>query len=584
MMRQWAAGLGLATGLWLTAAQAGELEWHPAGSATTPAAANIGVSLGRPVVLDDEPPPPPAAPPLIDPQVLRASFEADPPRPAVRAQSLDDAKRMPVGQPQVEPPLLDDPAPPAAKGKASEKPAAAEKPKGLFFNKWRPAGEVTSSTKPTPAAKPMPGAKGSKDLPAPKPVEVIPAPADAGPALVPEVVRPQPVHSTSDCGPDGLGGDGCCDPDCPCDDVCCPSTCFWVRAEYLLWGFKHGPVPPLVTSSPVESLGVIGMPGTMVISPSALDSTMHSGGRVTAGLWLDHCETWGIEASFFSLAENSANFQSGSMGMPLLARPFVNALTGLEDAELVANPAIPALPGLIPLSGMVHVSSSSQLWGAEINGICNITRWGCGRLDFLHGLRYIRLSEDLRVDENLMVPAGAVIPPDVPVLPGTLIGVQDRFNTRTQFYGDQIGLRTELNWRCWQLDILAKVAFGVSHQAVDISGSTQITPPGQPTSFFTGGLLAQPTNIGHYSRDKFAVVPEFGLNLGYHITDNWRVFVGYNFLYMSNVIRPGNTVDRTVNPSQIPPGTLTGPSRPQFTFKGTDFWAQGMNAGLEFKY
>jgi len=103
-----------------------------------------------------------------------------------------------------------------------------------------------------------------------------------------------------------------------------------------------------------------------------------------------------------------------------------------------------------------------------------------------------------------------------------------------------------------------------------------------------GGVLALPSNSGHFSRDRFAVVPEIDINIGYQVTDHLRAFVGYSFLYSSNVVRPGDIIDRTVNLTQLPsnlgPGSLTGPARPMIIVRDTEFWAQGMNFGLEFRY
>ena len=61
---------------------------------------------------------------------------------------------------------------------------------------------------------------------------------------------------------------------------------------------------------------------------------------------------------------------------------------------------------------------------------------------------------------------------------------------------------------------------------------------------FAGGLLAQSTNIGHYSQDNFAVVPELDLNLGFQFTRHTRVVVGYDCLYWSKVARAGEQIDR----------------------------------------
>jgi hypothetical protein len=62
-----------------------------------------------------------------------------------------------------------------------------------------------------------------------------------------------------------------------------------------------------------------------------------------------------------------------------------------------------------------------------------------------------------------------------------------------------------------------------------------------------------------------------------------RAFIGYDFLYLSSVARAGNQVDLRTNGSLITP-TPSGPSNPPFAFHGTDYWAQGVNFGLEFRY
>ena len=87
-----------------------------------------------------------------------------------------------------------------------------------------------------------------------------------------------------------------------------------------------------------------------------------------------------------------------------------------------------------------------------------------------------------------------------------------------------------------------------------------------------------------YSHEWRDVVPEVGINLGYQFTNHIRGFIGYNFLYWSNVVRPGNQIDQAVNPNLIPPSIPGGPSRPTFDFHGSDFWAQGINFGLDIRW
>jgi hypothetical protein len=307
-----------------------------------------------------------------------------------------------------------------------------------------------------------------------------------------------------------------------------------------------------------------------------------SGGRFTFGFWLDPCEQNAVEANFFFLDQGAVIFNAASTGTPLLARPFFNAdpnNTG-EDAELVANPPIPEFPTLLPLAGSINIKLESELWGADINWLCNLKRYCCGRTDFLLGARYMRLRESLDITENLL------IPPNSPALAGTQIFLNDHFATRNWFVGGQLGLRQQFIWSNWQLDLIGKVALGNTHQRANIDGATIITPPGAAPSAFTGGLFALPTNIGEYNRDQFSVVSEAGITLGYRINENWRVTAGYTMIYWSNVARPGDQIDRVVNATQLPPrnGPFNGSARPLFQFADTNFWAHGVSFGLEFRY
>ena len=75
------------------------------------------------------------------------------------------------------------------------------------------------------------------------------------------------------------------------------------------------------------------------------------------------------------------------------------------------------------------------------------------------------------------------------------------------------------------------------------------------------------------------------LQVGYRLNDHIKLFAGYSFLFWTDVARPGDQVDLRLNPAQIPQSGLTGgPRLPAFSFHGTDFWAQGVNIGVEFRY
>jgi hypothetical protein len=100
----------------------------------------------------------------------------------------------------------------------------------------------------------------------------------------------------------------------------------------------------------------------------------------------------------------------------------------------------------------------------------------------------------------------------------------------------------------------------------------------------SGGLLVLPSNSGRFSSDRLGFASEVGLTLGYQLTDHVQLTVGYSFLYLTDVLRPGGQIDLAVNPSQLLPGTLAGVRRPIFTPHSTDVWAQGINFGLVARY
>jgi hypothetical protein len=107
---------------------------------------------------------------------------------------------------------------------------------------------------------------------------------------------------------------------------------------------------------------------------------------------------------------------------------------------------------------------------------------------------------------------------------------------------------------------------------------------------FPGGYFTQPTNIGRQTDDAFSVLTDIGLNLGYQVTQRLRVYAGYSLLTISNVVQPGDQIDRRINPSQAPaitgvvPPALVGPAAPLPQFNTSTFWAHGVNFGVQLQY
>jgi hypothetical protein len=129
----------------------------------------------------------------------------------------------------------------------------------------------------------------------------------------------------------------------------------------------------------------------------------------------------------------------------------------------------------------------------------------------------------------------------------------------------------------------------VTQQRIDIAGSQRLVSLVNGTvQNFQGGLLALNSNIGNHARDRFSFVPELTLTAGYNLLDHVRVFGGYNILGWTSVVRPGDQIDTGLDETRIPnfPSNQTplNVARPAVPFKTSNFWAQGLNLGLEVRY
>ena len=528
----WIGGLFLSLCGWACQAGAQEVEWGPSMQPAVllpptrlEALPDVGATLGRPV-------PVPAA--CSDPGVVTASYH-------------DGEAPTPV--PRGSPDAVDGPDAPAESLFASDRRAV------------RPAVYAGESI----AVPPRPG----------------PAADAGGPVVESPFPSPPPEEDAAAAGESLFGL-------FPALDGLSPRC--YVRGEYLLYAFKKDHVPPLVTTSAPQDFGILTGPTTRTLfGGDGLDSGSHSGGRFTLGFWPWDCDDKAVELTGFFFPGNGRQELFSSALFPVLARPFFSLNRGTEFAQLTAFPG--------ESTGNVQVRNSSDLWGLEANLRCKLCCGstgcddGCGggwnyRVDGLVGFRNVNLDEDLTISENVL---------NLPTAPAgrqnLAAFVFDDFATHNHFYGGQVGLDAEVGRGPWSLEVLGKLALGDTSQQININGGQRVTNlVTGVTTPFVGGLLALPTNIGSHHQDHFSVVPEVNATVSYHFNEHWRVFAGYDFLYWTNVVRPGQQIDRQLDESLIPnfdrvgPGVSSGLNRPAVPFRQSDFWAQGLNLGLEFRY
>jgi hypothetical protein len=358
------------------------------------------------------------------------------------------------------------------------------------------------------------------------------------------------------------------------DDVGTQSKSFglWGSGEYLLWWFKRGQVPPLATAG---DKGLLGSPGTQVLVDNLnFDDDLRQGGRFTVGYEFAAIPMIGIEANYFFLSDGQSDVAFSSTGAPVLAQPFVNVATGKPDANLVAFPGVAV--------GSIIVGTQNWLWGTEANLTAGVFRADRFHLSALGGFRFLRFEDTVTTGEQFLVA------PSVPGFGGSKVNLKDEFRTVNCFYGGQVGLESGVRLDRLTIDFRGKLGLGQMQQAADVGGTTHVLRPDGSTTIFQGGLYALQSNSGRHLREELAFIPEVGLNVGLQVTRYLKVYTGYSFLWVSTVARAGEQIDPVINVSQFPirsgAGPLVGSARPAFNFNETDFWAQGLNFGLELRY
>jgi hypothetical protein len=382
-----------------------------------------------------------------------------------------------------------------------------------------------------------------------------------------------PPCAASGCGMDACGMDGWVSPRRAMEDYWnspesdqgyprCPGWFpllerIWFRGDYLLWWTQGPALPPLVTTStnPADA-GILGRPTTSVLfGDTTVANESQSGARLTLGCWLDPCRTAGIEATYLGLGQGTAAYHSPST-LAVVARPYYDVSTLAESSLLIASPGT--------WTGNVTVDMATEMKGLEILFRRNLAMGGCDRLDLLFGYRWNSLSDDLLIQQ---LRSDALT---------TSTGF-DQFKARNRFNGFELGVAAETRYYRWSLDAQVKVALGNTNMYVLVDGQT--TTNGVVAN--RGPLLALPSNMGEYQMNEFTAVPELGITVGYDLTCRLRMTVGYTLIYWGKVARAGDQIDLEINPAQL----TGGPGdQPRFSMVTTDYWAQGLNVGLEWRY
>jgi hypothetical protein len=339
---------------------------------------------------------------------------------------------------------------------------------------------------------------------------------------------------------------------------------WWFGAEYLLWR-AHDTSPPELASL---------FAATGINSSTGLDSgSARSGFRLTGGVWFDESHCTGFEATFlyldlkrsFSAASVQDAFQAGTTGLPprIVTNLPIDGAGDLDSGDL--------------LTTVTTGTSYFRLWGVEAN--FRRTIWWIGGLsvDLLAGFRNLNLDETVSLTGDFTFAEPNPDETIASVEDGRTVHMStlDTIETHNQFYGAQVG--TNCTWHCYRLtlDASSKYAVGGIQQQVSAGGQTfqsaGLIEPSigaplvlRPAATLPGGILSS-TPLTHTNRMRVSVMAEWRASVGYQVTNNLNAFVGYNFLWWSNVAIPGDQTSSSTSGSR-------------------DIWFQGLDFGVLLKF
>jgi hypothetical protein len=366
---------------------------------------------------------------------------------------------------------------------------------------------------------------------------------------------------------------------------------FTADLEYVLWFLRSS-----VVSTPLATTNVLGSPDDRILG-GMVDSEhkggLTSGGRLTLGYWVMQDNPFvpggvrdlGVETAFLFMGQRSVRFTDDAT--PNILRPFFDLNNRQESVFVVAAPGL--------ATGGITARAQADIWGAEANLWKNVYYNYPGTtccVNVLAGFRYLNLNERLDIGSTSVFNQNLAAFPAFLPFAGNTLQVADSFATHSRFYGGQIGIAAKgiSPEPCLFFEGGVKLGIGATSEDLDITGGQVRTLANSTKVSSPGGLLALPSNIGHFHTVKFSQVPELYFKISAPLTPHLTFCTGFSALYWSKILRPGLQVDRALDITQIPnfpPATSASPiglNQPGVPFNQSDLWVLGINIGLEVNY
>lgn len=343
---------------------------------------------------------------------------------------------------------------------------------------------------------------------------------------------------------------------------------WWGNADYMLLWRKNRFYPPLVTTNP-SAPPILGEPGTTVLfGGGPLRSPPKNAFGGDLGIWISRCIALGFSAYVITEFEKSFVLNGNAAGFPIFGQPFFNTFTGAEDVNLLSF-GTATLPVLV--NGHIDIETNNRNWGFDLFGGYKFLNLCSLKFNLLAGFLYNYINDNITVNSSTTL--------------GTITArVGDKITAENRFYGGMVGFLADWKSCSWGIHVVGKVGLGNMQRLVKLHGLT--TTVDTSTGIMTtvdSGFLVQPSNTGTFVHWKFDTISQISASLQLKIWKHMWATVGYTGIYWQNVDLAGEQINLNINPEQtaMPP---VGTPSPIFKEKPTNFWEQGLSAGVYFCY
>lgn len=316
-------------------------------------------------------------------------------------------------------------------------------------------------------------------------------------------------------------------------EACRPLGRWWISPSFEFAWIPSRPAPANLRLRVPTPGGSIPGPVLPIAGQSA--DSFQAGFGLTGGWWFDERNTRGVDASLFTLGGGDTTSYGLAPEMLIL----------FPDGAGSA-PQVLVFPSGFPITGIFPITFSSWYIAADVNYRHNLYCGPNARLDLLAGYRFATLEEELFLGE---VPDGSN---------GDYR--HNRIAVTNPFHGGQVGLAGEYRGERWSVNGAARVALGAVTPEVCACGLFR------SAEGFHGRYSTLPA-LSENGGSRFAVLPSLNLQLGRQLGHHARVFAGYSFQYLNEVVRLGDALDPAAG-----------------GIKTTDFWVQSLGLGFELRY